>query len=286
MARLLVLVHEYDRFQFRRWGVGRLTSGYLLFDILAKLRERRHEILVSNGIPEREVAADAVFMHVDATVLPSEYVEFAERFPVGINTRVKDISKRTISGAILRKGDSWDGPVIVKSNLNSSGNPERRLNRRAAAKGARPPFPGARTKDRYEVFDNVEAVSEAVFDDPWLAVEKFMPEKETDGYAVRFWTFCGEEERCTRYVSAEKSLKAANFIRSEPVPVPDDLRAMRSTLRFDYGKFDFVIHHGRAILIDANKTLGRSRRLRRILAGETARLATGIESLLVTGGSK
>lgn len=280
MAKLLILVHEYDRFQFRPWGIGRYTSGYLLFDVLAKLRERRHEIVVSNGIPERQVAAEAVFMHVDATVLPEEYVEFAKRYPVGINTHVKDISKQKISSAILRRGDHWDGPVIVKSNLNSSGNPERRLNRRAAAKGAKPPFPDARAKDDYEVFDKTEAVPEAIFDDPWLAVEKFLPEREIDGYAIRFWTFCGNQERCTRYVAADESLKAKNFIRSEPVPVPDSLREIRSALRFDYGKFDFVVHDGKAILLDANKTMDRSPRLEQIFVRETARFAMGVESLL------
>jgi hypothetical protein len=41
------------------------------------------------------------------------------------------------------------------------------------------------------------------------------------------------------------------------VPVPDDLRETRRRLGFDYGKWDFVLHEGRAVLIDANKTPGR-----------------------------
>jgi hypothetical protein len=31
---------------------------------------------------------------------------------------------------------------------------------------------------------------------------------------------------------------------------------MRKKLNFDYGKFDYVIHDGRAILLDINKTVG------------------------------
>ena len=95
------------------------------------------------------------------------------------------------------------------------------------------------------------------FERPDLVIEKFMPEVEPDGYAARFWSFCGDAERCTRYVSPHPLVKAEDTIRSEKVPVPDEMRALRERLGFDYGKFDFVVHAGKPVLLDANKTPGR-----------------------------
>jgi hypothetical protein len=36
--------------------------------------------------------------------------------------------------------------------------------------------------------------------------------------------------------------------------VPEALRAERARLGFDYGKFDFVVVDGEAVLLDANRT--------------------------------
>jgi hypothetical protein len=72
-------------------------------------------------------------------------------------------------------------------------------------------------------------------------------------FTLRFWVFCGAAERCTRYVSPDRLVKATRSIRKEAVPVPDELRQRRHELGFNYGKFDFVLHQGKAILLDANK---------------------------------
>ena len=79
-------------------------------------------------------------------------------------------------------------------------------------------------------------------------------EQEPDGHAIRIWVFCGDRERCNRYVSPDRLVKGPNVVRREPVPVPDDLRARRRDLGFEYGKFDFVVYDGRSILLDANRT--------------------------------
>jgi hypothetical protein len=36
--------------------------------------------------------------------------------------------------------------------------------------------------------------------------------------------------------------------------VPDELREMRKSLGFDFGKFDYAIVDGRVVLYDANRT--------------------------------
>jgi hypothetical protein len=65
------------------------------------------------------------------------------------------------------------------------------------------------------------------------------------------------------------------------VPVPDFLRAERERLGFDYGKFDFVIHDGQAVLLDANKTPGPPPSSPDAME-RNARLAGGIEMMLAT----
>jgi hypothetical protein len=75
--------------------------------------------------------------------------------------------------------------------------------------------------------------------------------------------------------------KATRSIRKEAVPVPDELRQRRHELGFNYGKFDFVLHQGKAILLDANKTPGRPRNLMNLLAEGADNQADGFEGMLL-----
>ncbi len=279
MARIAVITHEYDRFQKRRGLLLRQDSPYMLFDILAELKRRGHAVLILRG-PEQRADADIAVLHVDATVTPDEYIEVARSFPFCLNIGASDISKRRLGGAVLRAGDEWPGPVIVKSNLNHWGTPEEHLNRQARRAGKLAPFPDAAVFDRYEIHPSIADVPAERLERPDLVVEKFLPEVEQDGFAARFWVFCGERERCTRYVSPQRLVKGDDTIRRETVPVPDELRALRRELGFDYGKFDFVMHEGRAVLLDANKTPGRARNLSKLVAAGNANLADGFEDLI------
>ena len=45
----------------------------------------------------------------------------------------------------------------------------------------------------------------------------------------------------------------------EEVDPHPEIVQMRKRLNFDYGKFDYVVHNGRAVLFDANKTTGADR---------------------------
>jgi hypothetical protein len=67
--------------------------------------------------------------------------------------------------------------------------------------------------------------------------------------------FFGPRERASVSFSPSPVVKRVNTIRSEFVPdVPEAIREARGRLGFDYGKFDFVIHQGRPVLLDANST--------------------------------
>jgi hypothetical protein len=283
VARIAVITHEYDRFQWRRGVFLRQHSPYMLFDLLAELKRRGHSTQILRG-PSSRHDADIAVLHVDATATPADYVEYARGFPFCLNLGAADISKRRISGAALRDGDDWSGPVIVKSNLNHCGTPEQQLNRQSERAGKAAPFPDVRIFDRYQIHASLAEVPPEMLMRMDLVVEKFIPEPEPDGFAARFWIFCGDRERCTRYVSPQRLVKGDDTIRRESVAVPEELRALRRLLGFDYGKFDFVVHEGRAVLLDANKTPGRARNLSKIVAAGTANLADGFESLIRRAG--
>ncbi|MEW6631576.1 MAG: hypothetical protein AB1440_11955 [Pseudomonadota bacterium] len=279
MAHIAVITHEFDRFQRRRGLLLRRDSPYMLFDLLSELKRRGHSARILNGTSAKP-HADIAVLHVDATVTPAEYIDYARAFPFCLNIGAADISKRRISGAVIGKDDDWRGPVIVKSNLNNLGTRERTLNRRSRRAGKPEPFPGVQTSGGYRVHASLADVPAEVFESDDLVVEKFIPEPEPDGFGARFWTFCGERERCTRHVSPQSLVKGNDTIRREPVAVPNELRALRRELGFDYGKFDFVVHEGRAVLLDANKTPGGAGNLSSFLAAGNANLADGFEGLI------
>jgi hypothetical protein len=89
---------------------------------------------------------------------------------------------------------------------------------------------------------------------PGLVVERFLPEREGPDYCVRVWTFFGDRERSVRWIAPDPIVKASNMTRREEVEVPEAIRAWRSRLGFDFGKFDYVRHGERWVLLDVNRT--------------------------------
>lgn len=279
MARIVVLTHESDRFLERRGLLRRTTSQYMFYDMMLALRHRGHAVTVQRGLSSR-ATGDVALLHVDATVVPQDYVDYAATFPLCLNLGATDISKGRTSGAVIGRDSDWPGPVIVKTDLNHSGFAERRHNRHALRAGRPIPFPDTPDATDYIVYDDLASLPPRVWDDPQLVVERFVPERELDGYALRFWVFCGDRGRCTRHVSPKPMVKAKDVIRRESVDVPEELQRLRERLGFDYGKFDFAVHDGRPILLDANRTPGRPPNLGRLLIDGTPPLVDGFEALI------
>jgi len=76
-------------------------------------------------------------------------------------------------------------------------------------------------------------------------------------------------------------VKGSDIIVRESAEVPAALRAERQRLGFDYGKFDFVIHDGEPVLLDANRTPWAARPAdRAAMKSSNADLAHGIEMWL------
>ena len=264
-GRIAVLFHEGDR--------RTQLSSYIVSHLADFWREDGFEVEYIFGT-DHEVPADLLFVHVNLSVVPDRYLAFAARYPRTVNGQISDIRKSVISKQLLRPGDEWSGQVIVKSDLNFGGQPERvmhaswlqrrsrawRAARRLGAQitGNEPAFES--WKD-YRVFDRLSDVPTRWFDEPSAVVERFIPEYENGLYHLRMYQFLGDRSICTRLSSPDPLMKAGLSRSVERIEPHADVVAWRSSLRIDYGKFDYLESGGAAVLIDANKTVGASTHL-------------------------
>jgi len=255
--RIALLFHKNDRNL-------RLERYYITF--LAELwRADGHEVVFVFGA-DAYTPADIALLHVNLSVVPDEYIALAERYPIALNHRARDIRKSTISTQLLPEESSWDGAVIVKSNYNYAGRPEselsgrwirgrnaRRIERlRARLWGRKAPG----SQDEYEVFDTLSEVPSRHFNNDRVVVEKFHPERDGEFYVVHTLHFLGQKFAATRLWSRDPIVTQENIegtSREEPHP---EVVALRDDMGFDYGKFDFVMKDGRPIVFDTNKTVG------------------------------
>ena len=214
------------------------------------------------GARGRFVPADVLLVHVDLTVVPERYLALAERYPIALNAAVKDIRKSWICDHLVSPGEAYAGPVIMKSELNYGGFPEResggRLKRLAAGLAARlsPCRLRFRTPTDYKVFPNISAVPAACFRDRRFVVQKFLPEIEDGLYHVRHYTFLGDRARCSRSAGDHPIIKAANRLKWEEVEPHQEIIEIRRRFNLDYGKLDYTVHEGNVVLLDVNKTIG------------------------------
>jgi hypothetical protein len=261
--RIVVLFHRGDR--------HRDPADYIVHHLAQFWREDGHQVDYVYGV-RRFLPADLVLVHVNLSVVPQEYLDFAARYPIALNGRIRDIRKSTFSTNRVQPGDAWEGPVIVKSDLNYAGVPERfmrmtpiehrfRAARRLrirldSMRGVAPPFAGARD---YRIYDRLADVPARWFSDPDVIVEKFRPEIEDGLYHTRVYQFLGDRSTCTRMGTRNRVVKAEPDAKTEPVAPAPDVVEWRRRLGLDYGKLDYVMNNGEVVLLDVNKTTGASR---------------------------
>jgi len=260
--KIVVLVHARDD-QFE-------TSRSTMELLMQQWREMGASVEVVRGI-DRFVEADLLVPHVNLTVVPPDYVEFMAQYPKVVNRHVLDISKSRISSNLVRRGDAYRGSVIVKTDRNYGGKPEKRLIGDAAVSRPRsrlgrllssPARDAARAwryradlnPTNYPIFDSLADVPAGVFRNPHLVVEKFLPEVDDDGYCLRTWVVFGDRGLSRLSRSRDRIVKASNVIHREEVPVPDELRRIREDLKADFAKLDYVIRDGEVVLFDVNRT--------------------------------
>lgn len=257
--RFAVLFHEN--------ATEQTLKNYYITRLAEYWREDGHDVIFLFGV-SNFVPADLVIVHVDLSVVPDGYLEFARRYPIAINGRVRDIRKSTVSKNLVRRGDSYNGRVIVKSDLNYAGVPERSLaaNRpgplsllsRLFARYRRARSAGFGSPLDYRIYENLRQVPRRTFRRKDLIVEKFLPEIENGLYCVRNFHFLGDSTACIRRRAKHPIVNGSTYVEVERVDPHPEIVAMRETLGFDYGKFDYVVVDGRAVLLDVNKTIGWS----------------------------
>jgi len=254
MNHIVILTHQHEEFS---------EISYVLKEIAEVWRERGMRVTVLRGVDQR-MDADLAILHVDLTVIPDEYLEFMKRYPIAINGFVKDISKRKISANIVNRRDGYQGPVMIKTDLNCGGAAEGAMAQKTSLvqkyiRAIRRRLHWSMRAELgmwdYPVLDSVKKVPRAVWRNSDLVVERFLPERQDGFYVMRSWLFCGEAEENRVIYANQPIVKSPVAVRIEVRnEIPDELRRMRQKLGFDFGKFDYGIVNGRVVLYDANRT--------------------------------
>ena len=253
---IAILIHEYYEYS----ETYRPLVSYLA-DIW---QEMGIDVRILRGTGEIPSGVDLLIPHIDLTVVPAGFVEYINQFPKVLNRRLTDISKRFVSTNLVSADSSYDGQVIVKTDLNYGGYPELDY---AAAQGKTPMYTGDVQRpwkrvenlnpDNYPVFERAARVPSGVWGNKNLVVEKFIPEREGELYCMHVCMIMGSYCATTRLYSSVPIIKGSSIIRSEVVETPKAIDDIRATFGLDYGKLDFVINKGHIEVLDINKTPGR-----------------------------
>jgi hypothetical protein len=239
------------------------TRQYLISSFAEIWRALGIEIVYLFGT-DRFVPADLIIVHVDLSVVPEDYLDFARQYPIVINGEVANVRKSAVGQLHIARDSSYEGPVIVKTDLNYGGFPERSLLsesivRRSLGKLG-PDAP------RYRLYERIDAVPNRFLATRDFVVEKFLPELDDGRFYIRNYYFLGDRYTCERFSSARPVVRAGQQGTGEQIEPDPAIVEARRRLRLDYGKLDYVMHNGQPLLLDVNKTVGgNSAKLDRIL---------------------
>ena len=198
------------------------------------------------------VIADLCCIHVDLSKVPQKYTDQAAKIaPIVLNGKITDLHKSRISS--LRVDRDYAGEVILKTNLNAYGSPER-WHRMASGFRVLPVV-----RKGYPVFPSARAVPEPLWQSSDFIVERYVREDNSlEGeYSVHSLFCSGADVSAIRFVSTSKNAKATGSLRIEPAEVTRELLQVRKERNLDFGKLDYLIEDGKTHLIDVNKTPGK-----------------------------
>lgn len=253
---IAVVIHRLDNFAGMPYGIRAIAAAW---------RDLGHTVTITAD-PHAALAADAVLPHIDLTAVPPAIRRVLDRHPLVLNRGLWDIAKRAWSANLVRRGDPWPGPVIVKTDLNCGGIPERihfaqraRLVRLWRAVALH--LPGgdrrwAADLGPYRVYDRIADVPDAAWRSRALVVERFLPERRGATNVVRFAWLLGDRslqlvgERDAPQVKAA----AASDWGVTREPLPAEIWRLCAERGIDYAKIDFTIVDGRANVLDVNRT--------------------------------
>lgn len=243
------------------WDGAYFSAG--TFSILVN-HFKQHGLKVDAQIGlDVEKKSRCVFNHVDLTTTPKPYLDYFKTFPNGINTSLVDISKSLVCHeSLVTPDDGYRGTVIVKTNLNAGGAPEFDGLKRSGR------LPQGQIKQNYSnaifidpgnypIYKNVSDVPPGVWENPNLVVQQFRTEMDDHGrYCLRHWYVLGSKGFHTRNVSDKPIVKGSNILDRQVLdePIPPALLQAKERLGVDYGRLDYIVSNGKAILFDVNRT--------------------------------
>lgn len=275
------------------------AEGYFIAAVAARWEAAGHRVLVHQGLGTPP-PGDLAILHVDMTRPPADYVALARRYPVALNAGALDIGKRRVSRNLVTPDDTWSGPVIVKTDGNAGGTPDRvlraaenrqrgrwrqRLWQAVADRLTRRP-----AGDDYAIHASKAAVPGWVWRHPDLVVERFLPQRHGENYVLNSAFISGRHGIVSAFATREPLVKIARVREVFPLhgEIPPAVWAAARNHGLDLGKIDYVIHQGEAQVLDVNPTphLGlvwdKSERLERILAT----LAAGLDDVLAAAPAR
>ena len=253
---------------FRKVDEDKDLSCYTIYHLAELWRKSGINIVYVYGV-EKHVPADLIIVHIDFSIVPEEYLDYAANYPVALNGQLRNICKSSFSKGLLESDSDWDGKVIVKSNFNFAGIQEqiysnilrkphvdlywRVISKIKRITGREPLFSDAYD---YKIFDKLDMVPKHWFRSSQAVIEKFVPEIENDLYHIRMFMILGDRWTCERLASPNPIVKDGNSIKLEVIEPEAEVFEWCKELKLDYGKLDYVVKDGKPILLDVNKTVG------------------------------
>lgn len=265
--RVVVLFHEHDPIA---------TRPYLVLALAERWRSLGIETVIHRGLAAPP-DGDLAILHVDLTRVPKAYHRLAQRYPRVLNGTIVDIGKRHLDFVRVGRGDGYAGPVIVKTDRNHFGLPERELRHRLR-EASRPRWLRAARRmtaklavalpwwvtgnvghERYPVLASPREVPPTVWFDPRFVVDRFVPERAGDLFVLRRWNFLGNASVNFAGYGTTAWLTSKTTLRRELLgPPPPEVVAIRRAFALDLGKIDYAMPDGRVVVYDVNKTPGGS----------------------------
>ncbi len=250
---IAVITNEFnDKLKGTRYFIARLAEIWQQWGI---------DIRTTAGC--NFLPADLAIMHVDTSKVADQYLELGKRYTATLNGKVKDILKTSTSKNLLNKNDTFQGPVIVKTNANYGGVNEFLIDNASSSSVIPPSIIDRPWRKRemmdslnYPIFKKLGDVPEGVWKNSRLVVEKFFPERLENGdYKCRVYLFFGDQEFVTWFSSPKPVIKSSVATDMGVIEqVPPVLTSLRKASGFNFGKFDYTEVDGKIVVYDMNKT--------------------------------
>lgn len=243
-----------------KFDVGK---GYHIDYLIPIWKAWGHDVRIV-ALDDAGPAGDVGILHVNRTVLPPRLAEIVARRGRVVNGGAVDMSKRRVSANLVRRGDGYDGPVMVKSNGNCAGASDRRKLERhdetTAWQRLRDRLPWLREREvpggGYMVRPRPADVPRWIWRHGDYVVEKFRPEREGPFYRLRIAVVFGRQSFSRDLLGGEPVVKAGPALQKSyrDEPLPQAVWDRVAALSVDFAKVDWVVHEGAPVVLDINPT--------------------------------